>query len=474
MQKFGGTCLGTPERLGKAAGLVLQHSRNNIQAIPVVSAVSPPNNKEEGTSSLLLQARDLALQGKDYNGCLGMLHDLHMPLTADQKGKKKVQEDLDRLLHKCSLGRSFSTDSVLACGERMAAEVLGSHLRVQGGEPRIVDLSSVFKFATSFDIRVLAHHVKKELEVAGYKGQIPVVTGFFGQVNMLSTFGRGYTDYTAAVVAALSAEYTDFEVWKESGGVFTANPTIVQGVRPIERIWTAEAAELTTFGNEVLHPAAVKVLDFHHIETEIKDFNFPLLKGTTITTDHDSLENPPPLVTALCGTKKVKVVNFHSRGDVTDSAFLGRIFGRLHDIGITPLSSSSNLNSISIAFSTDTEVAAEAMDELNEIGFMEEGDGNAVISLIGRGMSGEIGLACKVFKILTFKDINVKMFSQNYDEMVMTLVIDELDLHKGMQALHDHFFDNDDCGGTPHPEMIRFPWVESLFRRGGQIVQPTL
>src|SRR5215831_9887021 len=299
VQKFGGTSVGNSERLRNVADIV-GATRADSEVIAVVSAMSG-TTKAEGTTSLLLAAADAAVARRGFAVELGQILKAHEAATlaiddaaARDAARAFVTEELERLrafLDAISVIRELSPrsrDVIPATGERLSARVLAGVLAGRGVPSRFVDLSSVVPEAErdvdpAFFRRLQASLASSCKPTAG---EVPVVTGFFGMVpgGLLAAVGRGYTDFTAAMIAAGlgNAVARELQVWKEVDGIFTSDPRKVPAARVLPRMSPAEAAELTYFGSEVLHPFTMERVVTASVPIRLKNTFRPSGAGTII------------------------------------------------------------------------------------------------------------------------------------------------------------------------------------------------
>lgn len=220
---------------------------------------------------------------------------------------------------------------------------------------------------------------------------IPHTSGFFGNVpgSLLSTVGRGYTDLCAALIAVgLAAE--ELQIWKEVDGIFTADPRKVPGARLLPIITPEEAAELTYYGSEVIHPFTMEQVIRARIPIRIKNVENPGGRGTIIFPDSISRNgiatppHPPKVLlengyhldlsrkhpTAVTVKDNVVVLNIHSNRKSVSHGFLAQIFGTLDKYGIViDLISTSEVH-ISMAFGADLgeREMEKVLDELKKLG----------------------------------------------------------------------------------------------------------
>lgn len=197
----------------------------------------------------------------------------------------------------------------------------------------------------------LSERLGERLKLCG--SRVPVVTGYFGPVpgSLLAQIGRGYTDLCAALCAVgLSA--AELQVWKEVDGIFTADPRKVPTARLVPIITPDEAAELTYYGSEVIHPFTMEQVIRAKIPIRIKNVDNPSGQGTIIYPQEESevnghtaseaatsgipAEGPNAikLPTAVTIKDDIVVLNIHSNRKTISHGFLARIFGTLDRAGV--------------------------------------------------------------------------------------------------------------------------------------------
>ncbi|KAF5338091.1 hypothetical protein D9611_014192 [Ephemerocybe angulata] len=222
----------------------------------------------------------------------------------------ELEEEIDR---DCEWLRSFlyaakiideislrSKDNIIGLGEKLACKLMAAILRDQGIDAEYVSLDDILPeslatddFETTADKALgqdfydtVAKAIAERIEQCGRR--VPVVTGFFGPVpgSLLSQIGRGYTDLCSALLAA-GLEASELQIWKEVDGIFTADPRKVPTARLIPVISPDEAAELTYYGSEVVHPFVMEQAIRRKIPIRIKNVENPTGGGTVISPDPD-------------------------------------------------------------------------------------------------------------------------------------------------------------------------------------------
>ncbi|QRV96208.1 amino acid kinase family [Ceratobasidium sp. AG-Ba] len=308
-----------------------------------------------------------------------------------------------------------SRDSILGVGERLACKLVATVLRDRGVDAEFVSLESivpVFEGDTDGKVQLdqafydsVAKAVGERLEQCGRR--VPVVTGFFGPVpgSLLAQIGRGYTDLLAAL-AAVGTHARELQIWKEVDGIFTADPRKVPTARLLDRISPDEAAELTYYGSEVIHPFTMAQAIRVRIPIRIKNVERPSGDGTVVDPDPDALDGIVPdtprsrgpinlpgagparphttngngyipnaatqrLPTAVTIKEHILVLNVRSNRKTRSHGFLARVFGALDRHGVVvDLISTSEVH-VSMA------IAAEPISGGNAASALTLGDGNS-------------------------------------------------------------------------------------------------
>lgn len=263
-------------------------------------------------------------------------------------------------------------DNIVGVGERLSCKLVAAVLRDHGIDSEFVSLENVVPLQNpdeadgdlasdsesttldqSFYDRV-AVAVGERIRQCG--NRVPVVTGFFGPVpgSLLRQVGRGYTDLLSALTA-VGLEASELQIWKEVDGIFTADPRKVPTARLIPIISPDEAAELTYYGSEVVHPFTMEQVIRRKIPIRIKNVENPTGGGTVIHPDPNvdaaslQLETnsafdfvPSALIqdgrkklpTAVTIKERITVLNVHSNRKSVSHGFFARIFGTLDRFGV--------------------------------------------------------------------------------------------------------------------------------------------
>ena len=327
-------------------------------------------------------------------------------------------------------------------------------LNDRGTPAQFVDLCDVIKFDTPLKAlnekfyKDLADALAQEVEACGDK--VPVITGFFGNVpgGILETIGRGYTDLCAALVA-VGIKAKELQVWKEVDGIFTADPRKVPTAALLPTVTPSEAAELTFYGSEVIHPFTMEQVIRARIPIRIKNVMNPRNAGTVIFPDTledldrraslkdsklfrtraSSLRNGfgPKRPTAVTIKHNIVVLNVHSNKRTRAHGFLMNIFSILDRWHLSvDLISSSEVH-VSMALHSESALLSGggedeykiqdqdlqgAVNDLGQLGTIDIVPDMAIVSLVGKQLKNMCGISGRFFSVLGQNNINIEMISQ--------------------------------------------------------------
>lgn len=371
-----------------------------------------------------------------------------------------------------------TSDMVISVGEKLSCLYMTALLQDRGGNAAYVDLSEIITFATSKGIdddfyKNLGDAIAKRVNDLG-DDVIPVITGYFGNVpgGLLENIGRGYTDLCAAL-AAVGLRAKELQIWKEVDGIFTADPRKVPTARLLDSVTPAEAAELTFYGSEVIHPFTMDQVIKASIPIRIKNVMNPRNNGTVILPDpaeaiirktvlfrnrsvsNLSVLSHPKRPTAVTVKPGITVLNVHSKRRTRAHGFLMSIFNTLDKHGLSvDLISSSEVH-VSLALHSEismlsgqgeeemkieNEALQGAVDDLNKWGEVDLIGNMAIISLVGRQLKSMIGISGRFFSTLGDNHINIEMISQGASEINISCVIEEKDANRALSVVHTNLF----------------------------------
>ena len=431
VSKFGGTSVGSPEAIQKLREIVLEKEERKII---VVSAVS-------GTTDLLIKAGTQAKQKEDWEITLEIIKKKHLKLIKELGIKLDLSEyfeELEAFLNGIeSIGELTprSRDYILSFGERLRSKIIESFLEKKSKAIRI-NSRKLIKTDNSFssaklDMKETIKAIKKNLLPKLNDFDKIVITGFIGSTahGEYTTFSRGGSDYTAAILAnVLNA--TELEIWTDVDGILTANPKIIPQAKVIPKINYREAAELAYFGAKVLHPKTIEPVVVKEIPARVVNTFNHKHRGTLITGE--SQKN----IKSVSSKNGSYIINLYSTEMLGTSGFMAEIFSIFlkHDVVIDVVSTSES----SISVTTECEPTTLLIKDLEKYALTEILYNKTIISLVGEGISQRKNILSRLFGAV--KNHSIKMVSQGASPRNITLVVDKKDEKLVIRAIYKEFF----------------------------------
>ncbi|MBT3205798.1 MAG: aspartate kinase [Gammaproteobacteria bacterium] len=399
VQKYGGTSVGTIDRIKAVAEKIAGYKDQGNDMVIVVSAMSGETNRLTDLAKQI----DPSIRGRE----------LDVLLTT---GEQVTIALLTTALHK--LGYA----AVSYTGGQVKILTDNSH-----NKARILSIDSV--------------NIKKDLS----EGNIVVVAGFQGvdENGNITTLGRGGSDTTGvALAAALKAD--ECQIFTDVDGVYTTDPRVVAEARRLERITFEEMLEMASLGSKVLQIRAVEFAGKYEVPLRVLS-SFEEGEGTLITSDineDDSVEqavisgiafNRDEAQLTINGVPDTPGIAFQILGPISESNIeVDMILQNVGADGTTDFTFTVHRN--------DYDVALSVLQQTAEKLGAREASGNSKInklSIVGVGMRSHAGIASRMFEILAQEGINILMISTS--EIKISVVVEEKYLELGVRALHDGF-----------------------------------
>ena len=458
--KFGGTSVGSAERIQQAATIVHEHARSGNGVVVVVSALSK-------VTDLILSALNSARlgQGKEMEEGLKQLRQRHEQTLRElcQGESKKavaaeVQATLKRLQEFCSalllLGSATPQvmDMVLPLGEQMSAHLFTACLNELGASAAFVDSARVLvtddKFGdASPDMEATRRQCREIIAPMLKQGQIPVVMGYSGATpsGQVTTLGRGGSDSSATILGA-AIDAHEVWIWTDVDGVLTADPRVCPDAVTLPEITFAEAIELSYYGAKVIHRKAIWPTMERGIPVWIKNSFQPQGPGTKIV---ESLPPSDRAVKAVTAVTEASLVTLTTRRDVHFAEVFGRLFLRLGHEHVDVLFStqSSSEDSLGLVLrQPDTERVVHAIQRLFRTE-LKHGVLNpvavhrdiAVIAVLGSGMKGTCGILGRLFSVVARNNVSVIAVAQGASELNICFAVTASRVDDVVRAVHHEF-----------------------------------
>jgi len=455
--KFGGTSVGTAERIRGAAELVAAaaHERD---VVVVVSAMS-------GVTNALVDAANRAGRG-DQNSwqelstlLITKHHEALRALISDPARRERIRAEVDGIIEEASnrcrgvawLGELTPRvlDSISGVGERLSARLVAGTL-VELGVP--ASALEATDFLITDDVHGNAQPLEAEtreraqsvLLPRARSGAVPVVTGFIGanKSGVPTTLGRGGSDYSATILgAAIDAD--DIVIWTDVDGVLTADPRLVPEASLLEQISYNEAAELAFFGAKVLHPSTLHPVRRRGIPVWIRNSFAPDHRGTVISPNSNPTQECTKAVTAM---RDVTLLTVGGPGiigvpDVAAWTFAATAEARARILLITQASSQDD-----ICFVVPSVDAGRTVESLRrtfligvrpvELDHIQVNDDVAIVAVVGDKMRGTPGIAGRVFSRLGREGVNLIAIAQGSSENNISFLVEARQMQKAVAAVH--------------------------------------
>jgi bifunctional aspartokinase / homoserine dehydrogenase 1 len=449
--KFGGTSLGSPERIKGVKKIIESHDQ------PVIIVVSA----FQGVTDSLKQLSEFASERDDqYEILLDKLIIKHIEFTwqlvVEEKQKNVIQDinDIAAVLKETLEGvyllrelSKHSLDQTLSAGEILSSLIISNVIE----NCRLIDsrkfirTDSNFGFAgvdfakTDGIISRAFSDVKKHIIVPGF-----IASDSKGETT---TLGRGGSDYTASIfAAALNAEI--LEIWTDVDGFMTADPKKVDKAYAIESLTYSEAIELSHFGAKVIYTPTLRPVYKKNIPIRVLNTFNPTSKGTIISNKPNDTNNSP--IKGISSIDHIDLITLIGTGMVGVTGTSMRLFGALaaKSINIVLITQASSEYSITFAITpSDSVIACDAINEefkieieINkELKLLIEKN-LSIIAIVGERMKNTPGISATLFRALGRNGVNVIATAQGSSELNISVVIKNESLKKALNVIHDGFF----------------------------------
>ena len=460
VMKFGGTSVGSAERIAQAADLAVKSAREGHQVVVVTSAMSGVTNK-------LIAAAQNAVGGQYHKTVSDDLHEPHrqavhllMPSEAARRREalELLRQRIERFETLCkglTMVRELTPrtmDAISGLGEILCAPILAGAIAERGVASRSIEATELIVTDDQFGqaeplMDETRRQTREKLLPLLERGEIPVVTGFIAATKdgVQTTLGRGGSDYSASIIgAAMDAD--EVWIWTDVNGVMTANPNEVPEARTMREISYSEASELAYYGAKVLHHKTILPAFKQNIPVRILNSFNPENAGTRVSVEgHPSSRG----VKAVTSIRNVSLISIGGKGMQGIPGIAAKTFDavaaeRANILMISQASSENNL-----CFVVNSSEAARVVRALRKSleldlmhGHIEDisaSDSIAIVAAIGDRMRGAPGIAGRVFGALGAANVNVIAISQGSSERNISFIVDEQNAAEAVRAIHRAF-----------------------------------
>ena len=436
VMKFGGTSVGSPERMKGVASLVTESGEPTFI---VLSAMS-------GTTNSLVEISDY-LYKKNPEGANEVINNLEKKymqhvedLYSTDEMKKTTCEFLQgefnylRSFTK-DLFTSFEEKSIVAQGEIMSTNMVVNYLKEQG--VKAVLLSALDFMRTDKNAEPDPQYIKEKLaaimeENQGY--QIYITQGFicrnaYGEVDNLQ---RGGSDYTASLIgAALPAD--EIQIWTDIDGMHNNDPRVVEHTEAVRQLNFEEAAELAYFGAKILHPTCVQPAKYAGIPVRLKNTMDPKADGTII--DNVIVRGK---IKAVAAKDNITAIKIKSSRMLLATGFLRKVF-EIFESYQTPIDMIAT-SEVGVSMSIDNDAHLnDIVNELKKYGTVTVDSDMCIICVVGDLDWSNVGF--ETIATDAMKNIPVRMISYGGSNYNISFLIRERDKKQALQNLSNVLFE---------------------------------
>jgi bifunctional aspartokinase / homoserine dehydrogenase 1 len=470
VMKFGGTSMGSAERIDVAARLTTeQHAKR-----PVAIVVSAMSQVTDLLLDSLCRAEAGDEAGLDVN--LKTLTERHLACCRELLPEGFQESALDGVrgligeFARIAKGILMlgerplpSLDRAVAIGERLSALLMAAYLESQGTRAAAVNATQVIATDDVFgNASPLMEETRERAAVVLGplldQRVVPVVTGFNAATldGRPTTLGRGGSDFSAAILAA-SMDAEELWIWTDVDGIMTGDPRLIPDARVLDEITYSEAAELAYAGAKVLHPRTLAPLIERQIPVWSKNSFAPEKPGTRIVAQLGRGTDVAGGAHAVTSMAEVALVAIEPAGGalsgttlsgttLSGTRLMAEALEALDSAGVELLAITSSSYRQSFCFLVRQSELKAALEHLEETFALELTHGYVkpiqvdvnvgLIAVVGEGMRGTPGLAGRIFTAISQHNINIIAIAQGSSELTIAIVVRREGLERAVRAVH--------------------------------------
>lgn len=455
--KFGGTSMGSAERIRIAASICEEHHKQRPVAV-IVSAMSKITDllldtlrHAEGGDENGLEKNLQALAARHRETCEGLLEGELRDRTQAQIDS--IAAEFERIARGVlMLGERppKSVDEAIAVGERLSSHLIAAYLCSRGIDAFAVNAKDVVVTDAVFGnasplIEPTRERALNVLKPALEAGRLPIITGFNGATldGRPTTLGRGGSDFSASILASV-LDAAELYIWTDVDGIMSADPRLVPDAKILDEITYREAAELAYNGAKVLHPRTLAPLMEKGIPVWSKNsFNIPYPGTRIVPATREGLTGPR----AVTSLNNVALVSLEPASALlAGTKVMARAIDALAaaDAEVLALTSSSyRQNFCFLIRQSELPAVIERLEEEFSLelahGYLHPIDADldvGLLAIVGEGMKGHPGLAGRIFTAISREGINIIAIAQGASELTIAIAVRKAQVEKAVRAIH--------------------------------------
>ncbi len=432
--KFGGTSVGTPQRMKDVCQLITDRERK----IVVLSAMS-------GTTNSLVEIADY-IKKKNLEGAgsvINKLRTLYRTHVSELYSKQENVEHTDNLLNGIFMHlhdlttKPYSTaleKEILAQGELMSTNMVTNYLKECGIKVMLIPALDYMRTDANSepDMSFIREHLSHILEKnPGY--DLYITQGFIcrninGEIDNLQ---RGGSDYTACLIGAV-LHADEIQIWTDIDGMHNNDPRFVEGTTPVRQLNFEEAAELAYFGAKILHPTCIQPAHYAGVPVRLLNTMDPSAPGTII---NDQMQKGT--IKAVAAKDNITAIKIVSSRMLLATGFLHKLF-ETFEVNHTPVDMVTT-SEVGVTLTIDNNAhLANIVEELKQYGTVSIDENMCIICVVGDLRWGNVGFETLVTEALA--NIPVRMISYGGSNHNISFLIREQDKKAALCALSEKLF----------------------------------
>lgn len=432
--KFGGTSLGTPERMQHVANLI----QNSDRKVVVLSAVS-------GTTNALVTINQLSKEGKIEKCTKAVeelrdhyktyIHNLLLKEDSRSKAAEFVNAILDEIIARSTTSYSHVIEKEnLAQGEIISTNLMSFYLQEMGIKSVLLPALS-FMRTNNGEPNVEVIQLRIEKEMIPYQNDLLFITqGYIclnerGEVDNLR---RGGSDYTASLLGA-ATDAEEIQIWTDIDGMHNNDPRIVDRTFPVHELSFDEAAELAYFGAKILHPSSVLPAQQANVPVRLLNTMKPEAQGTLITSQTTARR-----IKAIAAKDGIIAVKVKSSRMLMAYGFLRKVFEvfERYETSIDMITTSEVAVSLTIDDDSNLDAITAA---LRQFGQVEIDRDQSIICVVGQFLQNDTAIVVRVLDAM--EEIPIRMISYGGSKNNVSLLVHKNDKNHSLKLLNERLFE---------------------------------
>lgn len=432
--KFGGTSVGSPQRMREVAGII-----NGVpgKKIVVLSAVSGTTNSLVSISDLCAAsekeeahkvANELRLK---YDQFVKELFESGDYLKTNEQFINEVFDHIAQLIN-----QNYSEQvakMLLVQGEILSTQFFTDYLKASGTSGAMLMAQDFMTLDTYAEPDLKMTKSKLSALLADRNEEVIITQGYVARnaSGGMDNLRRGGSDYSATIIGAiLQAE--EVQIWTDIDGMHNNDPRLIKNTYPIARLSFEEASELAYFGAKVLHPHCIVPAQMHEVPVRIKNTMDPEAGGTLI-----SAEKEPQAIKAIAAKNNITAIKIKSSRMVMAYGFLKKVF-EVFEKYRTPIDMITT-SEIAVSLTIDNpQHIKEITTEIAQYGFVEVDSEQTIICIVGDLIAERKGVGRAIFNALD--DIPLRMISYGGSRNNISLLVHQKHKNEALIKLHEALF----------------------------------